>query len=381
MNTVTRAEVCFRAEDGVPEWWSTVDGDASLLGRWRWLRALAGRIGDRPVTFSVRTGDRVGAALHGTVLSEARPGELFDLWDVVAGPAEGRPLTDAARLARADLARSAPGPDRWTPYLLVMFPGYECFPVGERAGEPAVLAPLVDGVVGWARAAGLRAVAFLYCGPDAVALTGTLAAAGFTAIPRDLSFDLDVSGPSFEEYLRALPKKRRVEARRELRLLAEAGVRVVRPEPGEVAEDLIRLRLQLSAKYGGRGTPETERVRLARMLDATGPRPEVFAAVAGDTVVSIAMFGTGGGVWTAVLTGSDYADPRSRFGYFATAYYEPVRAAAALGVRQLRYGVGSYRAKQARGCTPSRRDGWVLPLDPALAAAVRRSAQVTRLSG
>jgi hypothetical protein len=368
-------------ECGLPDWWSTVDGDASLLGTAGWLRALSARLGDRPVTFSARVGGVVAAALHGTVLDGPRPGELFDLWDVVTGPAPGRPLTDTARSARVALAATAPGPECWAPYLLVMFPGYECFPVGPRAADPAVLAPLVDEVVAWARDEGLRAVAFLYCGPDAAALARVLAAAGFTGVPRDLSFDLDLPGPSFADYLRALPKKRRVEAGRELRLLAEAGVTVVRPRAEEVTDDLVRLRLALSGKYGGTGTPATERVRLARMLAATGGEPEVFAAVAGDTVVSVAMFGTGGGVWTAVLTGSDYADPRSRFGYFATAYYEPVRAAAPLGVRQLRYGVGSHEAKRARGCTPTRRDAWVLPLDPALAPALRHSAGITRLTG
>lgn len=371
----------FTAEAGLPDWWSALDADASLLGTAGWLRALGDRLGDRSLAFAVHGDDGPVAALHGTVLTEPAPRELFDLWDVVTGPAAGRPLTAESRAARAQLAADAPGPAAWTPYLLVMFPGYECFPVGPAAADPAALAGLVAGIVDWARAAGLRAVAFLYCGPDAAPLTGRLAAAGFTAVPRDLSFDLDVPGPAFSDYLRRLPKKRRVEANRELRQLAEAGVRVTRPEPAEVAEDLVRLRGQLSHKYGGSATPESERARLALMLAASGPHPEVFAAVGADgTVVSVSMFGTAGGVWTAVLTGSDYTDPRSRFGYFATAYYEPVRAAGPLGVRQLRYGVGSFEAKLARGCTATPRTAWILPLDPALAAPLARAAAVTRLA-
>jgi hypothetical protein len=369
--------VRFAAADGLPDWWAAVDGDASLLGTATWLRALGGRIGDRPVTFAVH-GEGPLAALHATVRSEPAPRELFDLWDVVAGPAPGRPLTDAARAARAAIDLD---PAACVPYLLVMYPGYECFPVGPAAADPAVLRVLVDGIVAWARAEGMRAVGFLYCGPDAAPLQAVLGGAGFAGIPRDLSFDLDVPGPTFGDYLRALPKKRRVEANRELRQLAASGVTVTRPGPDEIAGDLVRLRMNLSHKYGGSATPSSERARLDLMLAACGPDPAVFAAVAGDgTVVSAAMFGTAGGVWTAVLTGSEYDDPRSRFGYFATAYYEPVRAAGPLGVRQLRYGVGSFAAKRARGCVPTPRTAWVRALDPALDAPVARSAAVTRLA-
>jgi hypothetical protein len=41
--------------------------------------------------------------------------------------------------------------------------------------------------------------------------------------------------------------------------------------------------------------------------------------------------------------------------------------------------VGSHEAKRARGCTPTPRTAWILPLDPGLAAPLARSAEITRL--
>jgi hypothetical protein len=372
--------------DGVPEWWDGLAAQAPLLGTRPWLRAMSGRVGRQALTFAVSgggaagagTGTGTGAAVYGTLQAEPRPGEHYDIHHLLSTPTRTLPLTAAARTARERIVATAPDEARWTPSLVVMYPGYECFAVGPHAADPATLDALVGGIVAWARSAGARTVGFLYLRPSATALAAALGRHGFSPLPLTFSFDLPVPGQDFADYLRALPKKRRVEVGRELRQLSEAGIELRRPPAGEVFDDLVRLRCALVRKYRGQVDVENERAKVRRIVDdVAGGAPQVFCAMAGDTVLSAALFAGTDQDWTCLLSGTDYADPRSRLCYFATAYYEPIRAAAALGVRLLRYGQGSWHAKLSRGCQPTLMTGWVLPLDPALTEAVNRSAATT----
>jgi uncharacterized protein len=366
--------------------------DARFLGRGPWLHAMAGRLGDPTLTFSVRgsadaaagptngSGRSVLAAVHAAVLRRPVPGEPYDLHGVVAGAGHPRPFTAAALAARAVIAERWPDPEQWLPNLLVMYPGYESFPVGPGAADPAVLDALVGAILDWAQSAGLRAVSFTFVRPELSALVGALSRHGFTPIPLTVDCELPVPGPTFEDYLATLSAKRRLEAGRELRRMRDAGVRLVQPSAAEVFDDLVRLRCLLQHKYRGRADEAKERMKIRRLIDqVAGGEPRVFCAVAGRDVLSAGMFVTAGDAWTCVLTGSDAFDPRSRYGYFATVYYEPVRTAAAAGVRMLHYGQASWQAKLSRGCRPTPLTGWVRALDPSLTEAVARSAAVSVL--
>jgi predicted N-acyltransferase len=321
-------------------------------------------------------------AVYGTLQSAPRPGEYYDIHHLIATATLTLPLTADARAARGRIAAAAPAAAQWTPSLVLMFPGYECFPVGPGSAEPAALDTLVGGIVAWARAAGARTVGFLYLRPAAAALAGALTRHGFSPVPLTFSFDLPIPGPDFADYLRALPKKRRVEVGRELRQLAEAGVELHRPRADAVFDELVGLRCALVRKYRGTVDVENERTKVRRIVDeVAGGAAQVFCATADDgTVLSAALFAGSDQDWTCLLSGTDHTDPRSRFCYFATAYYEPVRAAAPLGVRLLRYGQGSWDAKLSRGCRPTPMTGWVLALDPALAPTVRDSAASTEVA-
>jgi hypothetical protein len=365
---------------GVPDWWDELAGPVPLLGTQPWLRVMSGRAGRQALTFSVPAGGgRPQVAMYGTLQAGPRPGEVFDLHTLVGTSADLMPLTAAARAARAGL--DPPGPSRWTPSLVLMFPGYECFPVGPGGTDPATMDTLVGGLVAWARAAGVQSIGFLYMRPAAAALAGAAERHGFSEVPLTYSFDLPIPGPDFADYLAVLPSKRRREVRRELRRIADAGIELTRPPVGEVFDDLVRLRCALVRKYRGDVDVDNERTKLRRSVDeVAGGEPHVFCATAGGTVLSAAMFAGTDRDWTGLVTGTDPTDPRSRLCYFATTYYEPVRAAAARGARLLRYGHGSWNAKLSRGCQPTLMTAWVLGLDPDVAAAVRRSAASTAIS-
>jgi hypothetical protein len=373
----------FSIWDGVPDWWDEVAADAPMMGSPPWLRAMSGRVAGQAVTFAVPGGDGGSplAALYGTVQPEPLPAENYDLHHVICTPSRKLPLTAAARAEREQLAASAPDPGRWTPSVVVMYPGYECFPVGPGATDPAALDALVGGIVAWSRSAGARAVGFLYLRPEAAPLAAALARHGFSSLPLNYTFDLPVPGPDFADYLRALPSRRRIKVRRELRQLADAGIELRQPPVEEVFDDLVRLRCALVTKYRGGADVDRERAKIRRIVDdVAGGTPQVMCATAGTAVLSVTLFAGTDRDWTGLVAGTDYADPRSRLCYFATTYYEPVRVAGPLGVRILRYGQGSWQLKLARGCQPTPMTGWVLALDPALAGAVDRSAASTAIT-
>ncbi len=367
--------------DGLTPLWPELAVGAPLLATPGWLRAMDGRLGGRPVTVVVRRDGRATLAAFATVQTEPRPGELFDVHHAVVHPGE-LPLTPTARAARERLAAAAPPPSRWLPCLLLMLPGYECAPVGPGADDPAAADALVDGALRWAAARGIATVAALYTRPGAVTLTGALVARGFVGVPLMPAWELRLPGTGLPDHLATLPSKRRVEARRELRVLAEAGVRIEQVDADDVFDDLVRLRRGLVRKYRGADDPDAERTKLRRIVDdVAGGHPHVLLATAGSgAVLGFALFAEHGGGWHCLALGSDYDDPRSRLTYFATAYYRAAELAYSCGVRTIGYGLGAWRAKRARGCQPVPLTGWVHTTDTTLTPTLRTTARITHLS-
>jgi hypothetical protein len=364
--------------DGLSPRWPELAVDAPMLATPGWLRAMDGRLGARPLTFVVRSAARTELAAFASVQTTSRPGEFFDLHHILIRPTQDFPLTDQSRADRTRLSLTAP--DNWLPSLVVMLPGYECVPVGPGATDPAVLAALVNGALDWAADQGIPTVAFLYLRPEQHALADALGDREFSRLPLTYTWDLHLAGTGIEDYLTSLPRKRRKETRREVRTLAESGVDIRQADVPPVFDALVELRCQLVTKYRGQADREHEAARLRTMVDVVaGGHPTLLLATADDTPVGFALFAPNRDEWLCLAVGHDYADPRSRLTYFGAAYYHAADAAYAAGVRVLGYGQGSWQAKRARGCRPTPMAGWVHSTDPALAAAVRASAEVTEL--
>lgn len=368
-------------EEGVSTQWPALATDVPMLATPGWLRAMEGRLGARPLTFVVREGGRAVLAAYASMQTAHRPGEFFDPHHVLIAPTADFPLTDSARAARAELAGSAPGPHEWLPSLVVMLPGYECVPVGPASTDGAALTALVSGVLRWAADAGVPTVTFLYTRPGQTELAATLRAAEFTELPLTYSWDLHLPGTGIDDYLAALPCKRRREAHREARTLAEAGVRVGVADVEPAFDDLVRLRCDLVAKYRGGADADRERSRLRTMIDVVaGGDPTLLLASVDGVPLGFALFAPHRDEWLCLAVGFDYSDSRSRLTYFGTAYYRAVETAYETGVTTIGYGQGAWQAKRARGCRPTLMTGWVHSTDPALGAAARASAAVTRLA-
>jgi uncharacterized protein len=369
--------------EGLTPEWPALAVAGPLFATPGWLRAMDGRLGDRPVTIVVRRDGRATLAAFASVQATHRPGELFDLHQVLVHPGQDLPLAQRSRERRAGLAASGPLPQRWQPSLVVMLPGYECTPVGPDAHDRAAATALVDGALRWAAGQGIATVAMLYVRPEAAVLAAALARGGFVELPLTPTWELRLPGAELSDYVAKLPHKRRIEARRELRLLDEAGVRIEPVDADAVFDDLVRLRCQLVAKYRGRERdPEVERVKLRRIIDdVAGGRPHVLLATASGIVLGFALFAKHRGGWHCLAVGSDYADPRSRLTYFGTAYYRAAELAYRCGVRTIGYGLGAWQAKRARGCQATPLTGWVHTTDAELAATLLASARITELVG
>jgi hypothetical protein len=364
--------------EGLSTQWPELAVAAPMLATPGWLRAMDGRLGPRPLTFVIHSATRTELAAFASVQTTSHPGEFFDLHHIAIRPTPDFPLTDQSRADRTALAATAP--DRWVPSLVVMLPGYECVPVGPGATNPAALATLVAGTLDWAADQDIPTVAFLYLRLDQRELANALRDRDFTRLPLTYTWDLHLTGTGIDDYLASLPRKRRKETRREARTLAESGVDIRQADVWPVFDNLVDLRCQLVAKYRGRADHEHEASRLRTMIeDVARGNPTLLLATADDTPVGFALFAPNRDEWLCLAVGHDYADPRSRLTYFGAAYYRAAEAAYAAGVRTLGYGQGSWQAKRARGCRPTPMAGWLHSTDPALAAAVRASAEVTEL--
>ncbi|WP_214106898.1 peptidogalycan biosysnthesis protein [Acrocarpospora catenulata] len=338
-----------------------------LFATGHWLTAMRGRVPGVPYTFS---GD--GVSLHGTVVTEAHPGEVFDLPYVLTGDPPELPLSDAARAARGP----GEGLD-WFPHLVVMLPGYECHPLGPAARAPGALAALVEDIVTWSAGRGLRAVAFLYTPPETGELQRVLDGRGFRRVPLSYRCELPVPAGGFPAYLDGLPAKRRREACRELRQLDAAGVKLTVSEISRPTPELVALKCGHSTKWNGGADPVAIAARLGDLCDQGAL---LFGAEHDGALLGYGLFLAHGDTWYCVSTARAYGCAQARHTYFATLFYEPVRHAAVAGVTRLHYGHGSWQAKISRGCRADELPAWVLALDPLLEDAVARSAESTRLS-
>ncbi|GII62164.1 hypothetical protein Skr01_22490 [Sphaerisporangium krabiense] len=361
----------FAAVPGRVADWDRLSAGGPMFATTEWLDAMRGRVPGAAYTFALREAGETRLALYGTVLDREATGEIFDLPYILAGDPRVFPLSEASRAARATWR--PPPAESWYPNLVVMLPGYECHALGPLAADPGALSELVGAIVAWAKEQELRAVAFLYTPPGAAALRQALPGHGFTRVPLSYSCELPLPGAGFDDYLAALPRKQRTETRRELRVLAAAGVRVRAVPVTDVPEDVVTLKCAHSAKYNG-GPADRAKVR-ARLRGLCALRdPLLFRAERDGTLVGYGLFARYGDVWYCVSTGMDYARAESRNAYFATVFYEPVRLAPEAGVRRVHYGQATWRAKMSRGCEAVEMPGWVRAEDPALARVVADSA-------
>jgi Uncharacterized protein conserved in bacteria len=338
----------FSVTPGVPTDWASLAGDGPAAARARWIEFGRSWYPGPYQTLALRDPDgRCAVAMGGTVLPAPGPVPRRDPYHILTGRA-------------AYLGLCADGSQPWPrdvdpaevhPCLVLMYPNYATFPVGPGASDPEVLRHFVAEVISWAKDQGIRSIALLFMTPRADPLLAELDRSGFGTVMMGERCDLDVTWTDFDGYLRTLPSKRRVEVRRELRTLDDRGL--VRSSRSLAADEpeLLDLRCGLIAKYDGSADRAAEAAIFDQIREHVAPEDlTVFTVTDGDRLLSFSLYIQDGSEWTAMLTGSAYADPDASYGYFSTIFYQPIAEAANRGIRLISYGYGSLDTKRHRGC-------------------------------
>jgi uncharacterized protein len=243
-------------------------------------------------------------------------------------------------------------------------PGYTFIASGPQA-ERSVVAEFIAESEELAREAGLKAVSYLYVHHADTALEQELAGTGYVALPGKTAYSLDVP-PSFDDYLSRFPSHRRKEIRREIRLLAAAGVAYrVEPLTPDLAARLAPLEAQLFARYGTPGDERTLGAMMTSLAENLAGNAEVVLAELRGKICGFTVLLSAKNELYGRQTGYDY-DMKGRLPvYFGVVFYEVVRLAQHRGIGTIYYGTGTGEAKLSRGCRPSPTRAWVKSLDPA----------------
>lgn len=349
--------------DEIPAW-DEVAAPAGFYSSAGWLR-LMHQPGTRYVAVS-----RAGAVVG--VLS------CF----LAAGPGALPPFSDPAHLFTGGAPdRTSPGHWLYPVVFCGAVRGYSSrllIRAGlDAAARREVLGRLVGAVRDVARREGARLIAFGYLpaseAGELVDCDGRLRA----AFAETESYFAPVV--SFDAYLAGLRSHRRNQTKRLLRRFADSGLRFDQRRLSEVLVPFGELIVAHECHHGSPCTIEEVvdefQLRISFGLEDS---MRVFCAWQGDRLVGGTLFFVHGQTAYSREYAGDFTIPRDVGLYFNCTYYEPMRAAAGLGVTEIHYGLAALDAKVWRGChvrpllfVLDSFEPWPTGVDRALAASGR----------
>lgn len=349
-----------------PAWNGLAGG---LTSSANWLRTAEALAGVR-ARYTVLSRD--GRPRSGSVSWESR-GEMWVYNDPVAllalGGAElvGHLAPDEADEVTAladDLAR-----DTTTLYparVSVLPSGYR---PGLVLGSPDDLAPLVADL----ETGGALTTAVMHVDDADPAIGAFLRERGYVPLctAGDCVLELDPAWSTIENYA-AAAKGRRKRLRRELSAFGDAGAQVRAVGLEDLGPEHVRLHTAHLRRYGHEAGAASSQRLLDEIRNHPTGRPLVLEVLEKDTVTGfLVAYAWDGELMTSML-GLTSSAP---YAYFSLVFYEPLRWALAEGLARVRFGPGTYAAKQQRGCTIRALTSWIL-VPPARRAAVRRLAEL-----
>jgi Acetyltransferase (GNAT) domain len=227
--------------------------------------------------------------------------------------------------------------------------GYGSPRIEAREASDAERRDLLAAVVEAAERAGAVPVV-LHC-PDGDPLLGLLPGLGFAVGVTDLYPTVELPGRSVEDYLAALPKRRRINARHEMRQLEAAGC--ARVHVGRDAAPHLGTAAELSALAYARRGQHAEAAEVCeiytRLLDACGDDLLLCVVEAGGQPVASACLVQGATDLLLYSAGIRLPQARDVAGYFNAAYYVPIQVAYERGLRRIHLGPTGAETKHHRG--------------------------------
>ncbi|HSR23908.1 MAG TPA: GNAT family N-acetyltransferase [Candidatus Eisenbacteria bacterium] len=233
--------------------------------------------------------------------------------------------------------------------VVVAANGYGSPRIEARDASRAERLDLLAAVVEAARRAG-AVPAVLHC-PAGDPLLELLPDLDFAVGVTDLYPTLELPGDSIEHYLAALPHRRRIDARREMRQLAAGGSARVYAGRGAAAHLGVAAEL-VSLAYANRGQhaePAEVCGIYTRLLEACQDDFVLCVVEAGGAAVSSACLVQGATDLLLYSAGIRLPQSREVAGYFNAAYYVPIAFAYERGLRRMRLGPSGVRTKRYRG--------------------------------
>jgi predicted N-acyltransferase len=299
------------------------------------------------------------------LLITAKPGGLlfYDpprLAGTAGALAEPELLGPSDQQRWAELTATLPDPDQYPSLALATFGnhhGVAHAPDRTADQRRALMAALPELLLQAAAELSCRSVALLYVGePEAADIDQSASRAGYAATLLGAEGVLELADTSWEGYLAGLSKRRRYQARKELRIYEEAGFRtVVRTGRDAFNEDLVALQVAHRLKYGLPGGEDRVRRDLNAVRDELGESCVVFTAERDGWIGSFTLYLR---TRNALFARTGGTAPDARGCYFAVDYHETARWAVENGIRRIHYGMAAYEAKVTRGCELRPRWGW-----------------------
>lgn len=163
---------------------------------------------------------------------------------------------------------------------------------------------------------------------------------------------IPLPGAGFDDYLAALPSKRRVAIRHERAAFNAAGLDVRRLSLMDCYEDAGRLLAALQRSHGHGDDTDAMTGLLKRQADAMGQSARVVAAYDGARMTGFCLYYHQGSTTWLRAVGIDHERP-APFAYFALTYYEPIEDAYRRGTTALHAGMKAIEAKRLRGARVS----------------------------
>lgn len=161
---------------------------------------------------------------------------------------------------------------------------------------------------------------------------------------------LDLPSPTFDDYLRTLPARRRKEIGRERRIFRDSGLTW---GPASLPDDLDEIAALIEATYQHHGYPATDPAAIRMNLEAQaryfGADTLVLACRDRGRLVGAVSGFANGSQWVVPWLGLDYEVARQTALYFNLAYYLPIECALERGATSIDFGVKALHAKVLRG--------------------------------
>jgi predicted N-acyltransferase len=308
--------------------------------------------------------DGQAVALAPLLITEKPGGLLFYDPPRLAGTAgalaEPELLDPSDQQRWAELTATLPAADQYPSLALATFGNHHgvAHDPGRTADQRrAVMGALPELLLQAADELGCHSVALLYIGePDAADVDESASRAGYASTLLGAEGVLELADTSWEGYLAGLSKRRRYQARKELRIYDAAGFRtVIRTGPDAFSEDLVALQVAHRAKYGLPGGEDRVRRDLNAIRDELGESCVVFSAERDGQMSSFTLYLR---TRDALFARTGGTLPDAKGCYFAVDYHETARWAVENGIRRVHYGMAAYEAKVTRGCELQPRWGW-----------------------